>query len=43
MHIGEVRICGSRKPTLQLPKQQKRLDEYIRQFNALVELYRNNI
>lgn len=43
MHIGEVRICGTRKPTLQLPKQQKRLDEYIRQFNVLVEQYRNNI
>lgn len=41
MHIGEVRICGSRKPTLQLPKQQKRLDEYIRQFDALVAQYRS--
>lgn len=40
IHIGEVRICGSRKPTLQLPKQQKRLDEYVRQFHALVAQYR---
>ena len=42
MHIGEVRICGTRKPTIQLPKQQKRLDEYIRQFDALVEQYRSH-
>ena len=41
MHIGEVRICGTRKPTLQLPKQQKRLDDYIRQFDALVTQYRS--
>lgn len=39
-HIGEIRICGTRKPTLQLPKQQKRLEEYVRQFNALVDQYR---
>ena len=37
---GEVRICGFRKPTLHLPQQQKRLEEYIEQFNALVEAYR---
>lgn len=41
--IGEVRVCGFRKPTLYLPKQQKRLDEYIRQFNTLVEMYRENL
>lgn len=41
--IGEVRVCGYRKPTLNLPKQQKRLDEYIRQFNVLVERYRENL
>lgn len=40
---GEVRICGTRKPTLHLPKQQKRLDEYVRQFDALVERYRNKL
>lgn len=39
---GEIRICGNRKPTLYLPKQQKRLDEYIRKFDALVEDYRKN-
>ncbi len=41
--IGEVRVCGSRKPTLYLPKQQKRLEEYIKQFNMLVEKYRENL
>lgn len=41
MDIGEVRICGFRKPTLWLPKQQARLDQYIRDFDALVEKYRN--
>lgn len=41
--IGEVRVCGFRKPTLNLPKQQKRLDKYIRQFNALVEMYRESL
>lgn len=40
--IGEVRVCGFRKPTLNLPKQQKRLEEYVRQFNVLVERYREN-
>lgn len=38
---GEIRICGTRKPTLRLPAQQKRLDEYVRQFYALVAQYRN--
>lgn len=37
---GEVRICGFRKPTLHLPQQQKRLEEYINKFNALVDAYR---
>lgn len=41
MDIGEVRICGSRKPTLQLPKQKQRFEEYVRQFDALVEQYRS--
>ncbi len=40
MHLGEVRVCGSRKPTLRLPKQQACLDDYIRQFHDLVEQYR---
>ena len=41
--IGEVRVCGFRKPTLYLPKQHKRLEEYTRQFNALVEMYRESL
>lgn len=41
MHIGEVRICGFRKPTLSLPRGQKRLEQYVREFEALVEKYRN--
>ncbi len=35
-----IRICGSRKPSLHLPKDQNRLDKYIAQFDALVEKYR---
>lgn len=42
LSTGEVKICGSRKPTLYLPKQQKRLNQYVEQFNALVEKYRND-
>ena len=41
MDNGEVRVCGFRKPTLHLPQQQKRLEEYIKQFDALVDAYRN--
>ena len=43
LDTGEVRVCGFRKPTLHLPQQQKRLEEYIEQFNALVNAYRKNI
>lgn len=32
---------GFRKPGLDLPKDQKRLDKYVARFNALVEQYRN--
>ena len=39
--LNDVRVCGFRKPGLDLPEQQKRLDKYIAQFNALVEKYRN--
>lgn len=38
---NDVRVCGFRKPGLDLPQHQKRLDKYIAQFNALVEKYRN--
>lgn len=41
MDNGEVRVCGFRKPTLHLPEQQKRLEGYIKQFDALVNAYRN--
>ncbi len=39
--LNDVRVCGFRKPGLDLPKHQKRLDKYIAEFNALVEKYRN--
>ena len=39
--LNDVRVCGFRKPGLDLPKDQKRLDKYVAQFNALVEKYRN--
>ena len=39
--LNDIRICGHRKPGLDLPKDQKRLDKYVAQFNALVEKYRN--
>lgn len=39
--LNDVRVCGFRKPGLDLPQHQKRLDKYVAQFNALVEKYRN--
>mgnify|MGYP000849576636 CR=1 FL=1 len=36
----KVRINGKRMPTLKLPKQQKRLDEYTVKFEELVSEYR---
>ena len=39
--VNDIRICGYRKPGLDLPKDQKRLDRYTAEFNALVERYRN--
>ena len=41
--IGQGRVWGFPTPTLYLPKQQERLEEYIRQFNMLVEWYRENL
>ncbi len=41
--LNDVRICGYRKPSLDLPKDQKRLDKYILQFEALVEKYKSEI
>lgn len=37
----DVKVCGYRKPELSLPKDQARLDKYIKEFNELVELYKN--
>ena len=39
--FNDVRVCGFRKPGLDLPQHQKRLDKYVAQFNTLVEQYRN--
>ena len=39
--LNDVRVCGFRKPGLDLPEHQKRLDKYVTQFNALVEKYKN--
>lgn len=39
--LNDVRICGFRKPGLDLPQHQKRLDKYVAQFNALVEQYKS--
>ena len=38
--IYDVRVCGYRKPGIDLPEGQKRLDKYISSFNALVEKYK---
>lgn len=39
--LNDVRVCGFRKPGLDLPQHQKRLEKYIVQFEALVEKYKN--
>lgn len=39
--LNDVRVCGFRKPGLDLPQHQKRLDKYVAQFNALVQKYKN--
>ena len=38
---NDIRICGYRKPGLDLPKDKKRLERYTTEFNSLVERYRN--
>ena len=38
--LNDVRICGYRKPSLDLPKGQVRLEKYIKEFDALVEKYK---
>jgi hypothetical protein len=39
--MNDVRICGYRKPGLDLPKDKKRLDKYVNEFNLLVEKFKN--
>lgn len=39
--LNDVRVCGYKKPSLDLPEQRKRLDKYVAQFNELVEKYKN--
>lgn len=41
--MNDVRICGYRKPGLDLPKQQKRFDKYVAEFKALVEKYKKEM
>jgi len=41
--MNDIRICGYRKPGLDLPEEQWRLDKYTDEFNMLVEKYRNEI
>lgn len=38
--LNDVRVCGYKKPGLNLPKDQKRLDKYVAQFNQLVDDYK---
>ena len=38
--LNDVRVCGFKKPGLDLPQHQNRLNKYIEQFNALVEKYK---
>lgn len=39
--LNDVRICGHRKPGLDLPKQQKLFDRYIAEFERLVARYKH--
>ena len=38
--LNDIRVCGYRKPGLDLPKDQAKLDKYIKAFNTLVEKYK---
>ena len=38
--LNDVRVCGYRKPGLDLPSGQKRLVKYVAEFNFLVEKYK---
>ena len=41
--LNDVRICGYKKPGLDLPKGQARLEKYIKEFDALVEKYKTEL
>lgn len=41
--LNDVRICGYRKPGLDLPNGQARLDKYIKEFDALVAKYKSEL
>lgn len=38
--LNDVRVCGYRKPGLDLPKDKARLDKYVREFETLVAKYK---
>ena len=38
--LNDVRVCGYRKPGLDLPRDRARLDKYIKEFDDLVEKYK---
>lgn len=40
---SSMRVCGYRKPTLELPEQQHLLDKHVKKFNDLVEKYRTEL
>lgn len=39
--MSDIRICGHRKPGLNLPEDQQKLDKYTAQFEALVKEYQS--
>lgn len=41
--LTDVRVCGYRKPGLNLPEQQATLDRYIEKFNTLVAEYKKQL
>lgn len=41
--LNDVRVCGYRKPGLDLPKDQARLEKYIKEFDALVAKYKEEL
>lgn len=41
--LSDVRICGYRKPSLNLPEQQHVLDKYVQAFDALVAKYKEEL